>query len=71
MKEVEPKIYTVKLTQEQCDAIIDAFVILDMVPEIETEFAAYSTKFASVALPALCDSLEKAGFSASELFRIE
>jgi hypothetical protein len=61
MKEVEPKVYTVKLTGEQMQQVLNAYLMLELVDEIKTDWATHSTDWVTGALEDICDSFEAAG----------
>lgn len=57
MKEVDhPKIYTVKLSEDQIDAIFDAFRMLTMIDSIETEWGELSTQPSQESFTDISDS---------------
>jgi hypothetical protein len=69
MKEVEPKVYTVKPTTEQMQQVINAYLILELVDEIQTDWAVHSTEWVTDALEDICVAFEAAGMEIVEAVR--
>jgi len=63
MKEVDhPKIYTVKLSEDQIDAIFDAFRMLTMIDSIETEWGELSTQQSQESFTDISESFFGVGY---------
>lgn len=69
MKEVEPKVYTVKLSAEQMQQVLNAYLMLELVDEIKTDWATHSTEWVSDALEDICVAFEAAGMEIMEVVR--